>query len=64
LGTVDLALVALLKSFGAPGEIAVAADVLWRVVWFLPQILAGVVSMIVFFFIQRRALTAPSAVES
>ncbi len=55
LGTVDLALVALLTAYGADGPTAVAADVLWRVVWFLPQILAGVASMVAYFFLQRRA---------
>ncbi len=55
LGTVDLALVALLTAYGVDGPTAVAADVLWRVVWFLPQILTGVGSMITFFFLQRRA---------
>ncbi len=55
LGTVDLALVALLTAYGVDGPTAVAADVLWRVVWFLPQILIGVGSMITFFFLQRRA---------
>lgn len=54
LGTVDLALVALLKGFGTPGDIALAADVLWRIAWFLPQITAGIISMIAFFFVQRR----------
>lgn len=55
LGTVDLALVALLTAYGADGPTAVAADVLWRVVWFLPQILTGVGSMVTFFFLQRHA---------
>lgn len=55
LGTVDLALVALLTAYGVDSSTAVAADVLWRVVWFLPQILTGIGSMIAFFFLQRRA---------
>lgn len=55
LGTVDFALIALLKSFGCEGDIAVAADVLWRLVWFLPQILAGIGSMFAFFLVQRRS---------
>lgn len=55
LGTVDLALVALLTAYGADSSTAVAADVIWRVVWFLPQILTGIGSMIAFFFLQRRA---------
>ncbi len=55
LGTVDLALVAILKAFGCDPEIALAADLLWRLVWFLPQILTGVGSMFAFFIQQRRA---------
>jgi len=54
LGTVDLALVAILKAFGCDAEIALAADLLWRLVWFLPQILTGVGSMFAFFIQQRR----------
>jgi uncharacterized protein (TIRG00374 family) len=56
LGTVDLALVALLTAYGVDGPTAVAADVLWRVVWFLPQILVGALSMFAFFILQRREL--------
>lgn len=41
LGTVDLALIGLLVAFGAsPGQ-AAAADVIWRLFWFLPQLLVG-----------------------
>ncbi|MEI8083275.1 MAG: lysylphosphatidylglycerol synthase transmembrane domain-containing protein [Actinomycetes bacterium] len=54
LGTVDLALVALLTAYGATGSDAVAADLLWRLVWFLPQILVGLVSGGVYIFGQRR----------
>ena len=55
LGTVDLALVAMLKAFGCDPELALAADLLWRLVWFLPQILTGLGSMFAFFLQQRRA---------
>jgi uncharacterized protein (TIRG00374 family) len=41
LGTVDAALIALLVAFGASGPEAAAADVIWRLVWFLPQLLVG-----------------------
>lgn len=41
LGTVDAALVALLVAFGVDSSIAVAADLLWRLGWFLPQLLVG-----------------------
>lgn len=45
LGTVDAALIALLTSFGTPPPVAVAADLIWRLVWFLPQIIAGAAAM-------------------
>lgn len=57
LGTVDAALVALLTAFGANAGEAVAADLLWRLVWFLPQILVGAGSMLAFFIAQKRALS-------
>jgi uncharacterized protein (TIRG00374 family) len=41
LGTVDAALVALLVAFGVDSSIAVVADLIWRLVWFLPQLLVG-----------------------
>ena len=41
LGTVDAALVALLVAFGVESSTAVAADLLWRLGWFLPQLLVG-----------------------
>lgn len=41
LGTVDAALVALLVAFGCDPGAAVAADLLWRLVWFLPQMIVG-----------------------
>lgn len=41
LGTVDAALVALLVAFGVDSSVAVVADLIWRLVWFLPQLLVG-----------------------
>ena len=41
LGTVDAALVALLVAFGVDSSTAVAADLWWRLGWFLPQLLVG-----------------------
>lgn len=41
LGTVDAALIALLIAFGVDNSTAVAADILWRAGWFLPQLLVG-----------------------
>lgn len=41
LGTVDAALVGLLVAFGVDSATAIAADLIWRLVWFVPQLLAG-----------------------
>lgn len=57
LGTVDAALVALLVAFGLDNATAVAADLVWRLVWFLPQLIAGMGALGWFSF-QRRRLTA------
>lgn len=41
LGTVDAALVALLVGFGVEPSSALAADLIWRLVWFVPQLMVG-----------------------
>lgn len=55
LGTVDAALVALLVGFGADSSTALAADLIWRLVWFLPQLLAGLVAFGLYRWDVRRA---------
>jgi putative heme transporter len=55
LGTVDAALVALLAGFGADSSTALAADLIWRLVWFLPQLLVGLVALGVYRWDRRRA---------
>lgn len=60
LGTVDAALVALLVSFGADGSVAVAADLIWRLVWFLPQLVVGLGAFGA-YLIGRRRVAASSA---
>ena len=45
LGTVDAALIALLIAFGVDSSTAVAADLLWRSVWFMPQLLVGALAV-------------------
>ena len=45
LGTVDAALIALLIAFGVDSSTAVAADLLWRLVWFMPQLLVGALAV-------------------
>lgn len=59
LGTVDAALIGLLIAFGADGSVAVAADLLWRLVWFLPQLLTGVVCMLIYIITRHRPLKDP-----
>lgn len=45
LGTADAALVGLLTSFGAPATLALAADLIWRLAWFVPQLLSGLAAL-------------------
>jgi uncharacterized protein (TIRG00374 family) len=54
LGTVDAALVALLVGFGADASTALAADLIWRVAWFLPQLLVGLGALGFYKWDQRR----------
>lgn len=59
LGTVDAALVALLVAFGCPAADAIAADLIWRLAWFLPQLLAGLVALGIYAWDRRhQALTS------
>lgn len=58
LGTVDAALVALLTAFGVDGSTAVAADLLWRLFWFLPQLLVGGVALGMYSWDNRRRARA------
>lgn len=54
LGTVDAALVGLLVAFGLDSSIAIAADLIWRLVWFLPQLLVGLGAFGVYWWDRRR----------
>ncbi len=45
LGTVDAALIGLLIAFGVDSSTAVAADLLWRLGWFFPQLLVGALAV-------------------
>lgn len=55
LGTVDATLIALLVSFGVDNATAVAADLVWRLVWFLPQLVIGAICMGIFLVLRSRA---------
>lgn len=59
LGTADAALVALLTAFGADSSSAIAADLVWRLVWFLPQLLAGVVAFGIWGWDKRKLAHTP-----
>ena len=54
LGTVDAALVALLIGFGLDSSTAIAADLIWRLGWFLPQLLVGLGALGLYWWDRRR----------
>ena len=54
LGTVDAALVGLLVAFGVDSSVAIAADLVWRLVWFLPQLLVGLGAFGLYWWDNRR----------
>lgn len=54
LGTVDAALVLLLTGFGIENSTAVAADLMWRLVWFAPQLVVGLGAFGLFWWDNRR----------
>ncbi len=54
LGTVDAALVGLLVAFGAPAADAIAADLIWRLAWFVPQLLIGLLALGIYGWDRRR----------
>ena len=55
LGTVDAALVALLVGFGVDSSTALAADLIWRVAWFVPQLVVGLGALAVYRWDRHRA---------
>lgn len=54
LGTTDAAMTALLTSFGATSNQALAATLLWRAGTFVPQAILGVISFLIWRLRQRR----------
>jgi hypothetical protein len=44
----------LLVAFGADSSTAVAADLIWRLVWWLPQLIVGMGTMGVYLVGKRR----------
>jgi uncharacterized protein (TIRG00374 family) len=63
-GTVDAALIAMLVTFGAEFEQAVAADVIWRAFCFLPQMVLGWLAVGYFVIRQRLARRRDHAVPA
>ena len=55
LGTVDAALVALLVAFGMSESEALAANLLWRAATFVPQVVLGIVTFLVWRVQSRRS---------
>jgi uncharacterized protein (TIRG00374 family) len=47
LGTVDAALVALLSAFGMSKDEALAANLLWRACTFIPQVVIGIITFLI-----------------
>lgn len=54
LGTVDAALVGLMSSFGMDKDTALAANLLWRAATFIPQVVIGIVTFIIWRVQQSR----------
>jgi uncharacterized protein (TIRG00374 family) len=55
LGTTDALMIALLQSMGVTGSVAQAADVVWRMASYLPQILIGILALVLWFRRANRA---------
>ena len=68
VGTVDAFMIAILTAFGTSDGAATAADLVWRAASFVPQILIGVIALVLWYRQAGRAFAAappaPEAVES
>ena len=49
LGTVDAAMIALMTKFGVATGAATAADLVWRAASFVPQILIGIIALLLWY---------------
>jgi uncharacterized protein (TIRG00374 family) len=47
LGTVDAAITAILTAFGASSSDALAADLIWRALTYVPQIVIGIITFLI-----------------
>jgi uncharacterized protein (TIRG00374 family) len=59
LGTTDAVLKALLQLYGASSEVAVAADLVWRGVYYIPQVLLGVICFLLWQVVLARRSVKP-----
>ena len=58
LGTVDALMISLLQSTGASAGAATAADLVWRAASYVPQIIVGIVALVLWFKKANRAFAA------
>ncbi len=58
LGTTDALMIALLQSMGVSGSVAQAADVVWRMASYLPQIIIGIIALLLWFRQANQAFVA------
>ena len=55
LGTVDALMISLLQSTGASAGAATAADLVWRAASYVPQIIVGIIALVLWFRKANRA---------
>jgi uncharacterized membrane protein YbhN (UPF0104 family) len=60
LGTTDALMIALLQSMGVSGSVAQAADVVWRMASYLPQVVIGVIALVLWFRKANQAFSGSS----
>ena len=58
LGTTDAIINAMLTSFGMPNNDALAATLVWRAMTYFPQVIIGVITMLLWRRERSKALTA------
>lgn len=64
LGTTDALMIALLQSMGVSGSVAQAADVVWRIASYLPQIIIGIIALVLWFRRANRTFAASKSHDS
>jgi len=64
LGTTDALMIALLQSMGVSGSVAQAADVVWRMASYLPQIIIGIIALLLWFRRANRAFAGTKPAET